>query len=217
MKLEVSGYYESYDNSANYTVLCRHPGCQARIRQVFVNTRTNPARLTIPTSAGQAFFRVLSQESRVPDMRERMCDDLFPVSMSYGRLPATFLKPWYISSKIIAPIIEAKNPACCPGAYQPSARPSHDARRAPPIPISVVMMKPPGSRPGVRSFAIRPTIKPTIMLTKKCIRLCVLRTFSVFKLAPAWAAHSGAISVGHDGFVTCLEQRTGWFYEEEFC
>src|SRR5579862_1894179 len=112
----------------------------------------------------------------------------------------------------MAPIIEAKNPADWSGPYHPTARPIHSASKAPPMPISVVMMKPPGSRPGVRNLAIRPTMKPMMILTRKCI-ISYGFNFLRLKLAPAIAAYSRAIPVAVREVTACLCRRESAFYE----
>src|SRR5687768_18028411 len=61
---------------------------------------------------------------------------------------------------MIAPPTEARNPAGSPSAYQPIPRPIACATKAPATPISEVMMNPPGSRPGINTFATIPTNKP---------------------------------------------------------
>ena len=53
-----------------------------------------------------------------------------------------------------------KKPAPSFGPYQPSARPMKPPITAPAMPSSIVTMNPPGSRPGISSLAIAPTIKP---------------------------------------------------------
>src|SRR6266403_2176467 len=60
----------------------------------------------------------------------------------------------------IAPITEAMKPAGSPGSYQPTARPRYPATNAPAIPSKIVMRQPPGSRPGISSFATAPMIRP---------------------------------------------------------
>jgi hypothetical protein len=77
----------------------------------------------------------------------------------------------YIISSRIAPTIEAKKLAPPPSEYHPAARPIQVATTAPPIPISVVIIKPPGSLPGMINFARAPTIKPTIIAHIKCINI----------------------------------------------
>ena len=47
-----------------------------------------------------------------------------------------------------------------PGWYQPSAWPSQVATNEPMMPRIAVMMKPPGSLPGIRNFAMMPTTRP---------------------------------------------------------
>ena len=65
-------------------------------------------------------------------------------------------------------MIEAMIPGPVPGSeYQPSARPMKPASNAPATPSSIVMMKPPGSFPGINSFAIAPTTKPMIKVQRK--------------------------------------------------
>src|SRR5574339_423204 len=51
-------------------------------------------------------------------------------------------------------------PAGSPGAYRPRAWPTKPPSRAPTMPSTIVTMMPPGSRPGINSLAIAPTIKP---------------------------------------------------------
>ena len=65
----------------------------------------------------------------------------------------------------MAPSTAARNPAGSPGAYQPAFCPTKLARKAPPMPRSVVMIKPPGSRPGIRNFATIPTTRPMSRVT----------------------------------------------------
>src|SRR5512133_1041181 len=60
----------------------------------------------------------------------------------------------------MAPMTEAIKPAGCPGSYQPIARPRNPATKAPAMPSRMVIKQPPGSRPGIRNFAIAPTTKP---------------------------------------------------------
>src|SRR5919108_4779295 len=60
----------------------------------------------------------------------------------------------------MAPRSDIRNPAPSLGPYQPAVRPTKPPRRAPAIPSNMVTIKPPGSRPGINSFAIAPTIKP---------------------------------------------------------
>src|SRR5262245_53448619 len=51
-------------------------------------------------------------------------------------------------------------PAASPSRYIPSARPAKPPSTAPAIPSSIVTMIPPGSRPGITSFAMAPTTRP---------------------------------------------------------
>src|SRR5438270_7581318 len=67
----------------------------------------------------------------------------------------------------IAPITEAMKPAGAPGSYQPTARPRYPATSAPAIPSNMVMRQPPGSRPGISSFATAPMIRPMIKVPIK--------------------------------------------------
>src|SRR5262245_55525547 len=60
----------------------------------------------------------------------------------------------------MAPTTDIRNPAPSLGPYQPIVRPNQPASSAPQMPSRMVMMKPPGSRPGMRSFATTPTIRP---------------------------------------------------------
>jgi hypothetical protein len=83
------------------------------------------------------------------------------------RRPATSR---YKRRMTIAPSTDARNPAGCPAPYQPISRPNHAARNDPPMPSRMVMMKPPGSRPGNRSFAKIPTINPTTTATRMLMR-----------------------------------------------
>jgi 16S rRNA C967 or C1407 C5-methylase (RsmB/RsmF family) len=54
---------------------------------------------------------------------------------------------------IIAPIIDAMKPTGSPGRYHPKVRPRNAATREPPIPSNEVMIKPDGSRPGIKKLA----------------------------------------------------------------
>src|SRR5690606_33270912 len=51
-----------------------------------------------------------------------------------------------------------------PASYHPMDWPSTPAIQAPAIPKRMVMMNPPGSRPGIRSLAISPTTKPIMIV-----------------------------------------------------
>src|SRR5262245_29513446 len=51
----------------------------------------------------------------------------------------------------------------------PAARPMKPPSNAPAIPISIVTMMPPGSRPGITSLASAPTIKPNTIHPITCI------------------------------------------------
>src|SRR5436190_5931255 len=66
----------------------------------------------------------------------------------------------------MAPMTEAMKPAGCPGSYQPTTRPRNPATKAPAMPSRMVIKQPPGSRPGIRNFAIAPTTKPIISVPK---------------------------------------------------
>ena len=66
----------------------------------------------------------------------------------------------------MAPIIDAMKPAGRPGSYQPMARPRNPATNAPAMPSRIVIKQPPGSRPGISSFAIAPTTKPIISVPR---------------------------------------------------
>jgi hypothetical protein len=68
-------------------------------------------------------------------------------------------------------MIDAKNPAVWPGRYNPSVLPRICAVNAPATPKSDVRIKPPGSRPGIRSFAITPTMKPMMIAAMISINL----------------------------------------------
>src|SRR5713226_932765 len=64
-----------------------------------------------------------------------------------------------MNSNNIAPMIEPTQPAVC------SWRPISVVARKPPtnepaMPRRIVTIQPPGSRPGIRNFAITPTIRP---------------------------------------------------------
>jgi hypothetical protein len=61
---------------------------------------------------------------------------------------------------MIAPSVDMMNPARWPGAYKPISLPTTPATSAPPIPSSMVTKMPPGSFPGMMSFASAPTINP---------------------------------------------------------
>lgn len=61
---------------------------------------------------------------------------------------------------------DMKKPACWPWAYMPVFSPMNLPRKAPPMPSSVVMMKPEMLLPGTRALANSPTKKPiTIVAT----------------------------------------------------
>jgi hypothetical protein len=67
-------------------------------------------------------------------------------------------------------MIEAMIPGPEPAVlYQPSERPRNPARKAPATPSSIVMKIPPGSRPGMRNFAIAPTTRPMIRVHRMFI------------------------------------------------
>src|SRR6266550_8261838 len=83
----------------------------------------------------------------------------------------------------IAPITEAMKPAGSPGSYQPTARPRYPATSAPAIPSRIVIRQPPGSRPGISSFATAPMIRP---MTKVPIRPCMTVLFAYRDLAEFW-------------------------------
>src|SRR4029077_5860128 len=76
---------------------------------------------------------------------------------SYDRRP---LINRYASKSNVAPVIEAMKPAGRPGSYQPMARPRNPATKPPAMPSRIVIKQPPGSRPGISSFAIAPMTKP---------------------------------------------------------
>ncbi len=67
---------------------------------------------------------------------------------------------------MIAPMIEAIKPTGSPSVYQPAARPMYPATKDPATPSSMVTMIPPGSFPGIKSFATAPTIRPMISITR---------------------------------------------------
>src|SRR6266550_4701050 len=75
---------------------------------------------------------------------------------------------------MIAPTIDARNPAESFGPYQPAARPIQNAINAPAIPSSVVMINPPGSFPGIISLAMSPTMNPMIIIPIMCITFLLL-------------------------------------------
>src|SRR5262249_2354280 len=67
------------------------------------------------------------------------------------------------------PTIDARKPAGSPAVYQPTARPIQPATTDPAIPNKIVMIIPPGSRPGMMSLAITPTTKPIIIIQSTCM------------------------------------------------
>src|SRR3954470_24898393 len=70
----------------------------------------------------------------------------------------------------MAPMIDAMMPGpLAPDWYQPRARPMNPATSEPAMPSSIVMMTPPGSLPGMNSFANAPTTKPMMSDHKMCI------------------------------------------------
>src|SRR5947207_1432022 len=72
---------------------------------------------------------------------------------------------------MIAPKIDTRNPALSFGPYHPATRPRYPPMRAPAMPSRIVTMNPPGSRPGMSSFAMTPTISPkTIQPSTPTIR-----------------------------------------------
>src|SRR5690242_9515442 len=75
------------------------------------------------------------------------------------------------------------NPTGSPSRYQPSARPMTPPKNAPTMPRRIVMMKPPGSRPGMRSLATTPTARPNRIHTRMCMTL--LRVFTLAGTRPA--------------------------------
>jgi hypothetical protein len=54
-------------------------------------------------------------------------------------------------------------PAPWPDLYRPSARPISVPTNDPAMPSRIVTMMPPGSFPGMTSFAIAPTTSPMMM------------------------------------------------------
>src|SRR5438067_8447674 len=83
----------------------------------------------------------------------------------------------------IAPITEAMKPAGSPGSYQPTARPRYPATSAPAIPSRIVIRQPPGSRPGISSFATAPMIRPITIVP---IRPCMTLLLAYRELAEFW-------------------------------
>src|SRR3954467_13998153 len=70
----------------------------------------------------------------------------------------------------MAPMMDAMMPGpLVPEWYHPSARPMNPATSEPAIPSSIVMMTPPGSLPGMNSFARAPTTNPMMSDHKMCI------------------------------------------------
>jgi hypothetical protein len=67
---------------------------------------------------------------------------------------------------MIAPTTEKMKPAGCPSWYQPMVLPRNPARNDPAIPSRIVMMHPPGSRPGVSSFATIPMTPPMMTVQR---------------------------------------------------
>src|SRR5580765_7341811 len=61
------------------------------------------------------------------------------------------------------------NPTGSPSRYQPAARPRNPPSSAPAMPRRMVTMKPPGSRPGVTSFATTPTARPNTIHPRMAI------------------------------------------------
>src|SRR5262245_31366845 len=58
-----------------------------------------------------------------------------------------------------------------PLRYHPAVRPMNPPSNAPATPSSTVTMNPPGSRPGVRSFATIPTSRPKTIQAMMPMRL----------------------------------------------
>src|SRR5947199_5956944 len=71
---------------------------------------------------------------------------------------------------MIAPRIDIRNPALSFGPYHPAVRPMKPPINAPAIPSRIVTMNPPGSRPGMTSFAMTPTIRPKTIQPSTPIR-----------------------------------------------
>ncbi len=56
----------------------------------------------------------------------------------------------------LSPVIEPR----------PNKDPIHPPKKAPIIPINIVIIKPPGSLPGIINFAINPAINPNTIQAK---------------------------------------------------
>src|SRR5262245_2678012 len=63
------------------------------------------------------------------------------------------------------PTTAIAKPTGSPSPYQPAVRPMNPPTSAPTIPSSTVTMNPPGSRPGVSTFATIPTSRPNTIQT----------------------------------------------------
>src|SRR2546423_11272518 len=83
-----------------------------------------------------------------------------PAQLLLSTYTVCLLNSRYIHRRKIDPTSAIMNPAESVGPYQPRLRPRKPPRTAPAMPKSIVTMKPPGSRPGITSFANAPTIKP---------------------------------------------------------
>src|SRR5690349_23198678 len=68
---------------------------------------------------------------------------------------------------MIDPSKAMKKPAGWSGPYSPRALPIQPPRSAPTIPRMIVTKIPPGSLPGIMSFAIAPTTSPKIIQPRK--------------------------------------------------
>src|SRR5690606_1263702 len=70
----------------------------------------------------------------------------------------------YMNNTMIAPIIEAIQPALSPASYHPTATPRYPATNAPTMPRMMVMTMPIFCSPGMMALAISPTISPTMIM-----------------------------------------------------
>lgn len=64
----------------------------------------------------------------------------------------------------MAPITEQIKPAVWPSLYQCRVRPTNPAKNEPAMPSKIVIKKPPGSFPGIRSLATIPMKRPIIIV-----------------------------------------------------
>src|SRR5438552_974862 len=71
---------------------------------------------------------------------------------------------------MIAPSSATTNPTASPSRYQPTTRPRTPPTRAPTIPRTAAIKKPPASRPGICDLPTTPVIRPNVIHPRTFMR-----------------------------------------------